>query len=148
MENYIGWSGCYSQRTMYRVIALAPHRFDAELAALCGRFSQAGYALIGKTRATRHPRAECWTAEFTVKASEMAALHTESRQWVDELQVDIAVLPAAMLPFRPLLAAFDIDSTLIDMEVIDELAKLAGVGPQVSAITEAAMRGEIDFKES
>ncbi len=43
---------------------------------------------------------------------------------------------------------FDMDSTLIQAEVIVELAKLAGVGEQVNAITEAAMRGEIDFKES
>jgi phosphoserine phosphatase len=40
------------------------------------------------------------------------------------------------------------DSTLIDAEVIDELAKAAGVGEQVSAITERAMRGELDFKAS
>ena len=40
------------------------------------------------------------------------------------------------------------DSTLIEAEVIDELAKVAGVGDQVSAITESAMRGEIDFNES
>ena len=43
------------------------------------------------------------------------------------------------------LVAFDMDSTLIQVEVIDELAKVAGVGEQVAKITEAAMRGEIDF---
>jgi phosphoserine phosphatase len=43
---------------------------------------------------------------------------------------------------------FDMDSTLIEAEVIDELARIAGVGEQVSAITERAMRGEIDFSES
>lgn len=46
------------------------------------------------------------------------------------------------------LVVFDMDSTLIQAEVIDELAKAAGVGDQVIAITEAAMSGEIDFKES
>lgn len=46
-------------------------------------------------------------------------------------------------------AAFDMDSTLIAIECIDEIAALAGVGEQVAAITEAAMRGEItDFRES
>ncbi|MGB7324282.1 MAG: phosphoserine phosphatase SerB [Rubripirellula sp.] len=44
--------------------------------------------------------------------------------------------------------AFDMDSTLLQAEVIDELAKEAGVGDEVIAITEAAMRGEIDFDES
>jgi len=46
------------------------------------------------------------------------------------------------------LVAFDMDSTLIHAEVIDELAKLAGAGEQVMAITESAMQGKIDFKES
>ncbi len=46
------------------------------------------------------------------------------------------------------LVVFDMDSTLIQVEVIDELAKLAGVGEEVAAITEAAMRGELDFSQS
>ena len=46
------------------------------------------------------------------------------------------------------LVAFDMDSTLIQAEGIDELAKAAGAGEKVSRITESAMRGEIDFKES
>ncbi len=46
------------------------------------------------------------------------------------------------------LVCFDMDSTLIEAEVIDELAKAAGTGAEVAAITEAAMRGELDFKES
>ena len=46
------------------------------------------------------------------------------------------------------LVAFDMDSTLIKAEVIDELARVHGVGDEVAAITERAMRGEIDFKES
>ncbi|MBF0572140.1 MAG: phosphoserine phosphatase SerB [Desulfamplus sp.] len=46
------------------------------------------------------------------------------------------------------LVVFDMDSTLIQAEVINELAKMAGVGEKVAAITESAMRGEIDFKES
>jgi len=46
------------------------------------------------------------------------------------------------------LVAFDMDSTLIQTEVSDELARLAGVGDQVAAITESAMRGELDFQGS
>ncbi|WP_295797354.1 phosphoserine phosphatase SerB [uncultured Microbulbifer sp.] len=48
----------------------------------------------------------------------------------------------------PKLACFDMDSTLIQAEVIDELAKIAGVGEQVADITAAAMRGELDFQQS
>src|SRR5690606_7128176 len=46
------------------------------------------------------------------------------------------------------LVAFDMDSTLIENEVIDELARRAGVGDRVAAITERAMRGELDFQAS
>jgi len=49
---------------------------------------------------------------------------------------------------RPKLARFDMDSTLIQQEVIDQLATAFGLGEQVSAITERAMRGELDFIES
>ncbi len=49
---------------------------------------------------------------------------------------------------RRRLICFDMDSTLIETEVIDELAERAGVGPQVREITASAMRGEIDFRES
>ncbi len=64
--------------------------------------------------------------------------------WAD-LPVDWLLLPQ---DWRPKLAVFDMDSTLITMEVIDELAALANAKPAVAAITEAAMRGEIDFKTS
>lgn len=65
-----------------------------------------------------------------------------------ELGVDISFQEDTVFRRNRRLIAFDMDSTLIQQEVIDELAKVAGVGPQVSEITEAAMRGDIDFKES
>ena len=65
-----------------------------------------------------------------------------------ELQLDIAFQRESIYRRNRRLFAFDMDSTLIQGEVIDELAKLAGVSEQVVAITAAAMRGEIDFKES
>ncbi len=64
------------------------------------------------------------------------------------LNVDIAYQEDNVYRRNRRLVVFDMDSTLIDAEVIDELAKVAGVGAQVSDITEQAMRGEIDFNES
>ena len=61
------------------------------------------------------------------------------------LEVDLAFQQDNMYRRNRRLVAFDMDSTLIEAEVIDELARLAGVGAEVSAITERAMRGEIDF---
>ena len=65
-----------------------------------------------------------------------------------ELEVDISFQEDSMYRRMRRLICFDMDSTLIETEVIDELAIRAGVGDQVKAITEAAMRGEIDFCES
>lgn len=65
-----------------------------------------------------------------------------------ELGVDIAFQEDDIFRRSRRLVAFDMDSTLIEAEVIDELAKAAGVGEQVAAITERAMQGELDFKES
>ncbi|MCX2979818.1 phosphoserine phosphatase SerB [Halieaceae bacterium IMCC14734] len=65
-----------------------------------------------------------------------------------ELDIDIAFQEDNKYRRNRRLVAFDMDSTLIEAEVIDELAKEAGVGEEVAAITEAAMRGELDFTES
>lgn len=65
-----------------------------------------------------------------------------------ELDVDISFQEDNMFRRNRRLICFDMDSTLIKTEVIDELADRAGVGEQVRAITESAMRGEIDFHES
>ncbi|MFR1234837.1 MAG: phosphoserine phosphatase SerB [Barnesiella sp.] len=65
-----------------------------------------------------------------------------------ELEMDISLQEDSMYRRCRRLICFDMDSTLIETEVIDELAMKAGVGEKVKAITESAMRGEIDFSES
>lgn len=62
--------------------------------------------------------------------------------------IDCHIMSVAQMLRRHKLACFDMDSTLIRQEVINELAKFAGVGEQVDKITEQAMRGEIDFNTS
>ncbi|AMV73201.1 phosphoserine phosphatase SerB [Desulfuromonas carbonis] len=64
------------------------------------------------------------------------------------LGVDIAVQKESLYRRAKRLVVMDMDSTLIQIEVIDELARIAGVGPQVAAITERAMNGELDFDGS
>lgn len=74
-----------------------------------------------------------------------------TRKFVDisqSLDVDIAFQEDNIFRRNRRLVCFDMDSTLIQTEVIDELAELAGVGAEVKAITESAMLGEIDFNES
>jgi len=65
-----------------------------------------------------------------------------------ELNLDIAFQRESIYRRNRRLFVFDMDSTLIQAEVIDELAKLRGVGAQVAQITEQAMRGELDFRQS
>lgn len=65
---------------------------------------------------------------------------------VERIGIDVFLQTAEEARTCPRLFVFDLDSTLIQAEVIDELAKLAGVGDRVSSITERAMRGEIDFR--
>jgi len=80
--------------------------------------------------------------------ADTAALRAEFLSVAQELNVDIAFQRDSVYRRNRRLAVFDMDSTLIEAEVIDELAKAAGVGEQVSEITERAMRGELDFRAS
>jgi phosphoserine phosphatase SerB len=75
-------------------------------------------------------------------------LSSQFMQHSAELGIDISFQKDDMYRRNRRLICFDMDSTLIKTEVIDELADRAGVGEQVRAITESAMRGEIDFSDS
>ncbi|WP_122425798.1 phosphoserine phosphatase SerB [Pseudomonas viridiflava] len=88
--------------------------------------------------------------EFSVRGEpgDMKAMQAEFLAVAQDLNVDIAFQQDSLLRRNRRLAVFDMDSTLIEAEVIDELAKAAGVGEQVSEITERAMRGELDFSAS
>ena len=76
------------------------------------------------------------------------AMRAEFVALAQEMPIDIAFQRESLFRRNRRLFAFDMDSTLIQGEVIDELAKMAGVADQVVKITEAAMRGEIEFQES
>jgi len=88
--------------------------------------------------------------EFSLKGSplDIGAFRSELMSVSNEMDVDIAVQEDNLFRRNRRLAVFDMDSTLIDTEVIDELAIKAGVGKEVMEITHSAMMGEIDFKES
>ena len=88
--------------------------------------------------------------EFSVRGTprDREAMQAELLKLSGELAMDFSFQQDNMYRRMRRLICFDMDSTLIETEVIDELAERAGVGAQVRAITERAMRGEIDFKES
>ncbi|MBN1781887.1 phosphoserine phosphatase SerB [bacterium] len=88
--------------------------------------------------------------EFSVRGQpeNVDRMRTKCLELTDELGIDIAFLLDSVYRRHCRLVAFDMDSTLIEVEVINELAKAAGVGEEVSKITESAMRGEIDYTAS
>lgn len=88
--------------------------------------------------------------EFSVRGTpkDRAGMQESFMKLSRELEVDFSFQLDDMFRRMRRLICFDMDSTLIKTEVIDELAERAGVGAQVRAITEQAMRGEIDFTES
>lgn len=81
-------------------------------------------------------------------AKDHTQMQSDFMQLASHLGIDISLQQDNMFRRCRRLICFDMDSTLIETEVIDELALRAGVGDEVKAITEAAMRGEIDFSES
>jgi phosphoserine phosphatase len=81
-------------------------------------------------------------------AAQEPAMRADFLAAAQELSIDIAFQRESIFRRNRRIFAFDMDSTLIQGEVIDELAKMAGVGAQVARITEAAMRGELQFDQS
>lgn len=88
--------------------------------------------------------------EFSLRGNpkDRTALQDSLLKISKQLEIDCSFQKDNMYRRTRRLICFDMDSTLIQTEVIDELAKYAGVGDEVKKITESAMRGEIDFKES
>lgn len=88
--------------------------------------------------------------EFSLRGTpkDRSAMQGELMQLSADMEIDFSFQHDDMYRRMRRLICFDMDSTLIQTECIDELAARAGVGDKVKEITERAMRGEIDFKES
>jgi phosphoserine phosphatase len=90
----------------------------------------------------------CVELEISGENDASAVLRAELMELTQRFEIDIAFQRESIYRRNRRLVAFDMDSTIIQAEIIDELAKMHSVGDQVSAITAAAMRGELDFKHS
>ena len=106
--------------------------------------------LTGRIPLDENARTPKASVEFSVRGTpkNKECMKAEFMKLSTELEMDISFQEDSMYRRMRRLICFDMDSTLIETEVIDELAIRAGVGDQVKAIKEAAMRGEIDFCES
>jgi phosphoserine phosphatase len=146
---------CKQHKQRFIVTLLAPQITAAQLAVVTRVFSDHALnidimdRLSARASASdeREPR---MGIEFTISGDHVSAMELRRAllTLADQSEFDIAVQEDSIFRRNRRLIAFDMDSTLIQMEVIDELARLAGVGDQVSAITAAAMRGELDFDAS
>jgi phosphoserine phosphatase len=121
---------------------VSQHGFNIEeISRLSGRISL-------KTPLADQHRGASVQLSLSGEVQDIPAMHAEFLRISQELDVDVAVQEDNLYRRSRRLVCFDMDSTLIQTEVIDELARVAGVGDQVAAITEAAMRGELDFAAS
>lgn len=106
--------------------------------------------LSGRVRIDSEDTTHKACVEFSVRGIpvDMDAMKSSFMEIARTLGVDISFQEDNIFRRTRRLVCFDMDSTLIQTEVIDELAKRAGVGEQVSQITEAAMKGQMNFAES
>jgi phosphoserine phosphatase len=122
----------------------APLRASA-MAAVAGRIADAGANIDRIERMARYP---VTAIDLHVSGVDTDTLRPVLAAEAAQQGVDIAVQPANLLRRGTRLIVMDVDSTLVQGEVIEMLAAHAGCEPEVAAVTEAAMRGEIDFEES
>jgi phosphoserine phosphatase len=115
------------------------------VAAVAGRIAASGANIDRITRLASDP-VTC--VELDVSGAEPTALRTSLAQVAAENGVDVAVQPAGLYRRAMRLIVMDVDSTLIQDEVIDLLAHRAGCAAEVAKVTESAMRGELDFAAS
>lgn len=155
-ESYQHWVA--GQGKPRYIVTLLARKITAEhIAAVSALVADNGLNIDGLQRLsgrvplgneTEAARKAC--VEFSVRGEprDIQGMRAEFLRLANEQNVDIAFQKDNAYRRNRRVVCFDMDSTLIEHEVIDELAKAAGVGDQVAAITERAMNGELDFTES
>jgi phosphoserine phosphatase len=142
-------------KNRYIVTILGRELKPAQIAIVTDALHENKFNIEGITRLTSRipieedfrPKRSC--IELSIRGiADVEAVHKTLMELSSKHSIDIAFQEESMYRRMRRLICFDMDSTLIQTEVIDELAERAGVGGQVKAITDAAMRGEFDFSES
>ena len=154
-DRYTDWVNAQGQPRY--IVTLLARRVSAEhIAALGAVVYRHGLNIDGITRLSGRiplgpvPPSSKACVEFSVRGqtADRAQFRRELMSVASRLDIDLAFQQDDMYRRNRRLVVFDMDSTLIESEVIDELAKRAGVGEQVMSITDRAMRGELNFKDS
>lgn len=152
-ENWVGMQG----RNRFIITMLGRRITARQISAVTKIIADQGMNIDAIRRLTGRPPLDVAAQPMTKGCIELSvrgnpadkmAMQKSFMELASSLNFDISMQEDTMYRRSRRLICFDMDSTLIRTEVIDELADRAGVGREVRAITESAMRGEIDFKES
>lgn len=134
-----------AKRSLLHVVVLSPKLEPQAINAIASVIASDGGNIERIHRTASYP---ITAIEFTVSSGELATLRTALAKTGNDFGVDIAVSPGGLMRFAKKLIVMDVDSTLIQQEVIELLGKKAGAQAEIAKITESAMRGDLDFEAS
>ena len=134
-----------AEHDRFLVTVLAPEIATSTLERVSGRIAACEGNIERIVRLAAYP---VHSYEFAVAGGNLDELRRALADEAVRCQVDIAVQAAGLHRRAKHLIVLDADSTLLQGEVIDLLADVCGCGPEVAAVTEAAMAGEIDFEQA
>ena len=140
-----GQSTIAAKSGLVHVVALGNPLSPTAIAAIASAIASQGGNIERIQRTASYP---ITAIEFIVSGANQLSIRQCLAEVTTTHSVDIAVSPGGLMRWAKKLVVMDVDSTLIQQEVIELLAAKAGVESEVTAITESAMRGEIDFAES
>ena len=130
---------------LVHAVILSPKLLPSAVAKVAQTISALGGNIESISRTASYP---VTAIEFVISHADQKVLKSSLARVAIEQGVDIAVQPGGLMRHARKLVLLDVDSTLIQQEVIELLASKAGVNAEVVKITDAAMRGEIDFEEA
>ena len=138
-------SAISSKSDVIHVVILSSKLTPTSVAGVATAINSAGANIERITRTASSP---VTAIEFIISGANQSTISTVLAPIAVAQSIDIAVQPGGPSRFAKKLVQLDVDSTLITQEVIELLAAKAGVGDEVVKITQAAMRGELDFEHS
>ena len=130
---------------LVHAVILSPKLLPSAVAKVAQTISELGGNIESISRTASYP---VTAIEFVISHADQKVLKSSLARLAIEQGVDIAVQPGGLMRHARKLVLLDVDSTLIQQEVIELLASKAGVNGEVVKITDAAMRGEIDFEQA
>lgn len=134
-----------AKKSLLHVVVLAQSLKPIAINAIASVISESGGNIERIHRTASYPLT---AIEFDVSGADLQELRPALSLIANAQNVDIAVSPGGLMRFAKKLIVMDVDSTLIQQEVIELLGAKAGVESEISKITESAMRGELDFEAS